>query len=161
LAGLSSLLTFAEKIMQVHWEHDREEWDPFTILGRFALKGDVSGQIEDDNIILDSWLGGLDQGLLALRSGEQETSIDTLDEPDDIRFRLDGKQVTIAWRNQRLQVSDVEMACASLARQLLALADDLASRPSPRSNETISTLYQQADTLANKPPLRTAQQRAI
>lgn len=137
--------------MIIHWDHDNEEWDPFTILGSINLQGDVSGRIQGDCLILDTWFVSLGRGLLEIRSGKQSAFVDTIDEPDEIYLSTDGDQLTIRWIDQHLEVSSLDTACTSVAAQLSALADDLATRPPPRDEQSIYELRQLADRLSGGP----------
>lgn len=140
-----------EKIMLIHWEYDDEEWDPYTLLGRVELEGDVCGRIHGEYLILDTWLLGLAQGLLEILRGRRVVFIDTFDEPDYIRICAVDGVITIRWIDQSLQLSDLTAACVSMAVQLRALADDLLKRPPPRCDQTISMLQLQAGRLVEKP----------
>jgi hypothetical protein len=133
--------------MLVNWEYDGEEWDPYTILGKVTLNGDVGGKIHEDCLILDTWLLGLARGLIALRSGEHRVSIDTIDEPDEMRLQVEGEILRVAWKEQLAEISSIEVACACLATQLHALADDLRGQDPPRDEETISRLYEHSTRL--------------
>lgn len=138
--------------MLIHWEHDEEEeWDPGTILGSIDLQGDVSGRIQDDCLILDTWFASLGRGLLEIRSGKQSAFIDTIDEPHEIYLSTDGGGLTIGWIDEHLEVSGLDTACTSVAAQLSALADDLATRPPPQDEPSISELRQLANKLSGGP----------
>lgn len=137
--------------MLINYEHGGEEWDPYTLLGKVTLYGDVGGQIDEGCLMLDSWLLGLARGLIALRSGHHKVCIDTVDEPDEIRLQVDRDILTVAWKEQHAEFSSLEVACGCLATQLHALADDLRGHGPPRDERAITELDEHSKELANKP----------
>lgn len=136
--------------MQLRWEHDGEDWDPFTILGRVTLRGDVGGEIHDDCLILDSWLLGLARGLIELRAGASKSSIDTIDEPNVIQLQKRDSGFTVSWMDQHTEITDIDQACSLLASQLRALTTDLRQHDPPRDENAIRELDKQSKELANK-----------
>ena len=138
--------------MQLTWEHAGKEWDPFAILGRVTLRGDVSGEIHDSCLILDSWLLGFARGLIKLRSGALKVLVDTLDEPDAIQLRKCENGFRLSWLDQHVEVADIDQACLILASQLQALASDLRQHDPPRDESAIRELDKQSKELANRVP---------
>ena len=150
--------TFASN-MHLKWDHDKGEWDPFSILGSLTLQGDVNGKIHDDCLILDSWLIGFARGLLELRSGASRVSVDTTDEPEEIHLRRRGEGFEVSWRHQLAEVSALDLACSRVASTLQALADDLRIHAPPRDERAIDELHTNAIKLANKSEQDDAYQR--
>lgn len=107
----------------LEWQLDEEQGiEPEMPLGRIALIGD-DGRIEDDNLMLDTFLEAIITGLSEVRT-HAEVRVDTIDEPLDLVLcrRPDGIQLSFG--PQTALIRDEP----ALRRELVAAVENLLGR---------------------------------
>jgi len=120
--------------MDVAWSFDDaadSEWDPYTLLGAIRITDAYGGFIEDNCIILDTWVRALHSCLRAARSGVDELELDLVDEPDPLCMFIDCGATRLRYRWQSIVVDDIEDAMGVVRRMARDLMAAILAHPPP------------------------------
>lgn len=109
--------------MYLDWKLDETDGvEPDTPIGRITISGE-EGSISEDNLMLDTFLEALLDGLSALAKADA-ASIDTIDEPHPLVLQRTGDGVKLTFGRQTADIEDKGALC----QDLIVVIENLLNR---------------------------------
>jgi hypothetical protein len=97
--------------------------EPDTPIGNIILTGDT-GRIEDDNLMLDTFLEALIVGFSEIRQND-EVNIDTIDEPIDLALRRKPQGIEVSYGDQVALIQDENVLHTELVISVKTILEKL------------------------------------
>ncbi len=108
----------------LNWNLDEDgDIEPDTPLGNIILTGDA-GRIEDDNLMLDTFLEALIVGFSEIRQND-EVNVDTIDEPIDLALRRKPQGIEVSYGDQVALIQDEKLLHTELVISVKAILERL------------------------------------
>lgn len=108
----------------LNWNLDEDgDIEPDTPLGNIILTGDA-GRIEDDNLMLDTFLEALIDGFSEIRQND-EVNVDTIDEPIDLALRRKPQGIEVSYGDQVALIQDEKLLHTELVISVKAILERL------------------------------------